>query len=382
VLIDSPLQRPTFQSLIAEATFFLSALVALSSFADAIPQSVGQLGLPQALTPPAAAPNVLAVAGPQTPLNFSRDQPHPAVARIVVPEGNATSYGSGTLVDVRGNYGLVITNWHVVRDGHGEAEVIFPDGFRSPARPVKVDADWDLAALIIWRPRVAPVKIAANAPQPGDRLTICGYGSGRYRAVTGRCTQYYAPKLDLPQHMVELDVEARQGDSGGPIFNERGELAGVLFGAGHGTTLGSFGGRVGWFLATLAPGIGRATDLAVATMPPQNPQAKESVALTVAEPAKSTDQASSPRPSVSSEKTIDPKPSVDEKLAATSPATSKPPNDLANHGWHAVAAKTQPTSKTAATHQPVPITLNLPVSKILAAIGILALTAQLIRAAR
>jgi hypothetical protein len=53
-----------------------------------------------------------------------------------------------------------------------------------------------------------------------------------------------------------------------------------------------------------------------------------------------------------------------------------------NHGWHAVAAKTQPTSKTAANHQPVPITLNLPMSKILAAIGILALAAQLIRAAR
>ncbi len=382
MLINSPLQRPAFQSLIAAAALFLSAFVSLNSFADAIPQGVGQLGLPQTLAPPAAAPNVLAVAGPQTPLSLSRDQPHPAVARIVVPEGNATSYGSGTLVDVRGNYGLVITNWHVVRDGHGEAEVVFPDGFRSPARPMKVDADWDLAALVIWRPRVAPVKIAANAPQPGDRLTICGYGSGRYRAVSGRCTQYYAPKLDLPQHMVELDVEARQGDSGGPIFNERGELAGVLFGAGHGTTLGSFGGRVGWFLATLAPDIGRATDRAVAATPSQESQAKESVALAVAEPAKSMDQASSSKAPPPREKAIDPKPPATEKLAAISPATSKPPNELMNHGWHAVAAKTQPTSKTAANHQPVPITLNLPMSKILAAIGILALAAQLIRAAR
>jgi hypothetical protein len=376
------LQRPTFQSSIAAAALFLSAFVSLNSFADAIPQGVGQLGLPQALTPPAAAPNVLAVAGPQTPLSLSRDQPHPAVARIVVPEGNATSYGSGTLVDVRGNYGLVITNWHVVRDGHGEAEVIFPDGFRSPARPMKVDADWDLAALVIWRPRAAPVKIAANAPQPGDRLTSCGYGSGRYRAVSGRCTQYYAPKLDLPQHMVELDVEARQGDSGGPIFNERGELAGVLFGAGHGTTLGSFGGRVGWFLATLAPDIGRATDRAMAATPRQESHAKESVALAIAEPAKSMDQAPSSKAPPPREKAIDPKPPATEKLAAISPATSKPPNELMNHGWHAVAAKTQPTSKTAATHQPVPIAWDLPVSKILAAIGILALAAQLIRAAR
>jgi hypothetical protein len=189
-----------------------------------------------------------------------------------VPEGEATSYGSGTLVDVRDEYGLVVTNWHVVRDGTGEVEVIFPDGFRSKARPLKVDADWDLAALVIWRPTAAPVKLAGTAPQPGEQLTICGYGSGNYRAATGRCTQYYAPAENLPQHMVELDVEARQGDSGGPIFNARSELAGVLFGAGQGTTLGSFGGRVENFLASLAPNIGSGTQGSAAIAHADAPQ--------------------------------------------------------------------------------------------------------------
>ena len=183
--------------------------------------------------------------------------------RVIVPEGNVTSYGSGTLVDVRDQFGLVITNWHVVRDGKGDVEVVFPDGFRSKARPLKFDADWDLAALVIWRPPAAPAPISSTAPQSGDQLTICGYGQGQYRAVTGRCTQYYAPSANLPQHMVELDVEARQGDSGGPIFNVRGELAGVLFGAGGGTTLGSFGGRVESFLASLAPDIGQTADAAL-----------------------------------------------------------------------------------------------------------------------
>ena len=184
-------------------------------------------------------------------------QPHPAVVRVIVPEADATSYGSGTLVDVRGQFGLIITNWHVVRDAAGSVEVLFPDGFRSKARSLKIDSDWDLAALVIWKPSAEPVPISSRAPRPGDLLTICGYGQGMYRAVTGRCTKYYAPRLDFPRHMVELDVEARQGDSGGPIFNHRGEMAGVLFGAGQGTTLGSFGGRVGSFLATLAPDIGQ-----------------------------------------------------------------------------------------------------------------------------
>jgi hypothetical protein len=53
--------------------------------------------------------------------------------------------------------------------------------------------------------------------------------------------------------MVEVGAEARQGDSGGPIFNEQGELAGVLFGSGSGTTSGSYAGRVLNFLQGVAP---------------------------------------------------------------------------------------------------------------------------------
>jgi hypothetical protein len=134
-----------------------------------------------------------------------------------------------------------------------------------------------LAALVIWRPSVKPVCLAAQPPRPGDRLTIHGYGQGAYRIATGQCTQYYAPHQHYPSEVVELDVEARQGDSGGPIFNQRGELAGVLFGAGQGTTLGSFGPRVSSFLATLAPDIGQVRDqanVAVADRPAPNVLAK------------------------------------------------------------------------------------------------------------
>jgi hypothetical protein len=215
-----------------------------------------EFGSPTDITQQLAAQQ-LANAKPQVAApRFDSNAPHPAVVRVVADEQGATSLGSGTLVDVRENFGLVMTNWHVVRDARGPIQVHFPGGFTSQARVLKMDNDWDLAALVIWRPPVDPVPIAVKAPQPGDQLTICGYGPGIYRAVTGRCTQYYAPQTHLPQQMVELDVEARQGDSGGPIFNSRGELAGVLFGAGKGTTMGSFGGRVDDFLASLAPDIG------------------------------------------------------------------------------------------------------------------------------
>lgn len=182
-------------------------------------------------------------------------QPHPAVARIVVPERDGVSLGSGTLVDVRGDYGLVVTNWHVVRDAAGPIQVEFPGGFQTQGEVVKTDMDWDLAALSIRRPPgLTPVPITPVAPQPGQWLAIAGYGSGSWRMVSGPCTQYLAPGAEFPYELVELAAEARQGDSGGPIFNERGELAGVLFGSGPGYTSGSYGGRVLTFLASVVPG--------------------------------------------------------------------------------------------------------------------------------
>jgi hypothetical protein len=48
--------------------------------------------------------------------------------------------------------------------------------------------------------------------------------------------------------IVELSAAARHGDSGGPILNSRGEIAGVLFGEGGGRTDGSYCGRVQKFL--------------------------------------------------------------------------------------------------------------------------------------
>ena len=177
--------------------------------------------------------------------------PHPAVVRVAVPERDGAAYGSGALVAVNESTGLVVTNWHVVCDAAGPIAVYFPNGFRSPATVLRTDRDWDLAALAIWRPNVQPIAVSNVAPRPGEPLTIAGYGSGSYRAVTGRCTQYVSPGANQPFEMIELSAPARQGDSGGPILNSRGELAGVLFGTAFGRTTGSYCGRLRWFLGSV-----------------------------------------------------------------------------------------------------------------------------------
>ena len=209
-------------------------------------------------------PRVVASAFPsrqRIQFDALRQTPHPAIVRVSAAESSAIAQGSGTFVGARGDYGLVITNWHVIRDASGMIVVSFPDGSRSAATVAKVDDVWDLAALLIWRPKVHPMSISTQAPDHGDLLSIAGYGSGEFRVVTGRCTQYVAPDANMPFEMVEVSVEARQGDSGGPILNERGELAGVLFGA-DGSTVGSYCGRVRLFLESVWPAIDYVDDLA------------------------------------------------------------------------------------------------------------------------
>ena len=182
---------------------------------------------------------------------LSGQTPHPAVVRIVAAEKAGASLGSGVLVDANREQALVLTNWHVVRDSRSAVLVQFPDGFQTAGTVVRWDEAWDLAALVIWKPPATPVPLAATPPAPGDLLTIAGYGRGPYRAQTGRCTEYLSPGTGYPKEFVELSAGARQGDSGGPILNERGELAGVLFGQNNGHTIGSCSTRLRTFLASV-----------------------------------------------------------------------------------------------------------------------------------
>jgi S1-C subfamily serine protease len=204
------------------------------------------------------------IAPVSAPRSAASSQPHPSVARIIVPERGGTSYGSGSLVDIHRDYAIVITNWHVVSDRVGDVSVQFPDGFQSAGKVLKVDKDWDLAAIGIWRPRAEPMRFSDRAPQIGEPLAIAGYGSGQWRLASGRCTQFVSPGSNFPPDMVEVSVEARQGDSGGPILNQQGEIAGVLFGAGRGATSGSNAPRVKLFLESVFPILREAPDSGLA----------------------------------------------------------------------------------------------------------------------
>jgi|LakMenEpi03Aug12_release.lakeMendotaPanAssembly.Ray.scaffolds.fasta_scaffold167864_3 S1-C subfamily serine protease len=178
---------------------------------------------------------------PPAPAVAAAPAPRPAVCRIECGAGPSKDCGTGTLVEARDGRAKVLTAWHVVRDGRNAITIRWPDGTSGPARVTAWDAAWDLAVLSAAAPAAAPVPIAARPPAVGDRLTLAGYGPVpfTYREASGEVTQFLGPSGRHPMHMLEVRAAARQGDSGGPIFNARGEVVAVLWGSTGGLTAGS-----------------------------------------------------------------------------------------------------------------------------------------------
>ena len=158
-----------------------------------------------------------------------------SVARICVQRcsggGCMRCYGSGTLVDVDGDAGIVVTCAHLFREGASRIQVAFDGSQAYDATLVGRDEAFDLAALRIARPAAEPIPIAGVGPQVGETLRSCGYGQdGRYWCNQGRMLGYVRTTQTRTAETLELSGRARDGDSGGPVFNGSGELVGVLWG--------------------------------------------------------------------------------------------------------------------------------------------------------
>lgn len=140
-----------------------------------------------------------------------------------------TGTGSGVVVHADG---WVVTAAHVV----DEADVIeleFVDGTSSPAEIVTLSRTEDLALLKAERlPKKATVATVgdSDALKPGMRLFAIGAPLGLTHTVTAGVVS--ALRSDTrkglhPSRLIQTDVAINQGNSGGPLFNEDGEVVGI-----------------------------------------------------------------------------------------------------------------------------------------------------------
>lgn len=154
-----------------------------------------------------------------------------AVVRIVHQLPEEACMGTGTLVARNRGMSIVATCAHLFTEGEGETFVIGTDGAPQRALIVAIDEQNDLACLALVSSSARAAAIAKERPEIGAPLTWCGCGEeGDFRETQGELADYVTLTGAESHGVLEVTGAARHGDSGGPIFNSRGELVAVIMG--------------------------------------------------------------------------------------------------------------------------------------------------------
>nr|WP_246270638.1 DegQ family serine endoprotease [Hongsoonwoonella zoysiae] len=138
------------------------------------------------------------------------------------------SLGSGFVID--GTKGIIVTNNHVI-DGADEVTVNFNDGTKLPAEVLGTDPKTDIAVLKIEPERPMPDVDFGDSEslRVGDWVMAIGNPFGLGGTVTTGIVS--ARNRDINSgpydNYIQTDASINRGNSGGPLFNQDGEVIGI-----------------------------------------------------------------------------------------------------------------------------------------------------------
>ena len=139
----------------------------------------------------------------------------------------AMAAGSGVIVD--GKRGLIITNFHVVRNAEA-VQVTLKDGRKFPADPVGLDPNLDLAVLRIGAKDLPTLPLGDSSKlQVGDYVVAIGNPFGLGQTVTSGIISATDRPLGQgdSRRFIQTDAPINPGNSGGALINLHGELIGI-----------------------------------------------------------------------------------------------------------------------------------------------------------
>lgn len=153
--------------------------------------------------------------GPQSQGPNGKPQPHLMQAQ-----------GSGFFISADG---YLVTNNHVV-DHAKSVEIMTPDGKRYKAKVTGTDPKTDLALLKVEGSTDFPyVHLAAKSPRIGDWVVAMGNPFGLGGTVTAGIVSANGRDIGSGPYddFIQIDAPINKGNSGGPTFNQNGEVVGV-----------------------------------------------------------------------------------------------------------------------------------------------------------
>lgn len=125
--------------------------------------------------------------------------------------------------------GYVVTNNHVVKDAV-EVQLVTDDGKTLEAKVIGTDPRTDLALLKVKEAgNYRFVQLAKGKPRIGDWVLAVGNPFGLGGTVTAGIVSAQGRDIGSGPYddFIQIDAAVNRGNSGGPTFNQKGEVVGV-----------------------------------------------------------------------------------------------------------------------------------------------------------
>ena len=139
------------------------------------------------------------------------------------------SAGSGFILT---KDGYIVTNYHVVKDGEA-VKVTLYSGDEYEAKYVGGDEDYDIAVIKVEAQDLQAVTLGdSSSLNVGDHVLAIGNPLGELTfSMSGGMVSCVNRAINVdgtPFNMIQTDASINPGNSGGPLFNQYGEVVGIV----------------------------------------------------------------------------------------------------------------------------------------------------------
>jgi len=128
--------------------------------------------------------------------------------------------------------GYIVTNYHVVENAD-TVKVTMYDGDTYDAKYVGGDEDYDIAVIKVEAADLQPVVLGdSDTLNVGDHVLAIGNPLGELTfSMSGGMVSSVNRAINVdgvPFNMIQTDASINSGNSGGPLFNQYGEVVGIV----------------------------------------------------------------------------------------------------------------------------------------------------------
>ena len=128
--------------------------------------------------------------------------------------------------------GYIVTNYHVVKDAD-TVKVTMYNGDEYDAKYVGGDEDYDIAVIKVEATDLQPVTLGNSENlNVGDHVLAVGNPLGELTfSMSGGMVSCVNRAINVdgtPFNMIQTDASINPGNSGGPLFNQYGEVVGIV----------------------------------------------------------------------------------------------------------------------------------------------------------